>query len=73
MVTRRRAASLMQLVKDLTYVHERCRSTSMTPAQYVRVKGENYPLSILKRQYPLVELIASKLPSIAPARDGMKE
>src|SRR5439155_13031594 len=56
-----------------TYVQERCRSTAMNPTQYVRVKGETYILAALKREYPVVERIASQVPSVAPTKDAMNQ
>ena len=50
MVTHKVAATLMTLIRDLTYVYERCKSASIIkPTQPIQVKGENYILDILKR------------------------
>jgi ribosomal protein S17E len=64
----------MGLIKDLTYVYERCRSASIiTPIQHIHVKGENYLLDVLKRWYPFLEYLAKNYyPDLSKVADSMR-
>ena len=71
MVTRLGAFSLMNLVLDLSYVYERCRSMIMYPRQPTQVKGENYILDVLLRQRGFVSALAKKYQELQPVSSGL--
>jgi len=63
----------MQLVADLTYVYERCRSVALiVPSQAVRVKGENFIVQILARQFPIVQILSRYYPTTSSVTDSMR-
>jgi len=59
MITHGAVSNLMALIRDLSYVYERCRVTIDRPYQPTQVKGENYILETLRRNVPLLELLAN--------------
>lgn len=60
MVTHSAACNLMGLIRDLSYIYERCRATTLYPNQYTQVKGKNLILETLKRQHSILECLADK-------------
>jgi ribosomal protein S17E len=74
MVTHKAAATLMTLIRDLTYVYERCKSASIIkPTQPIQVKGENYILDILKRWYLTLEYLTKKYhPELSKLANSMR-
>jgi hypothetical protein len=73
MVTRRLAASLVNLAWNLAYVFERCRSMSeFTPYQFVPVKGDNFILSVLQQQYPIMDELSNFFPNLVAPRDSVR-
>jgi hypothetical protein len=74
MVTRRFAASLVNLAWNLAYVFERCRSMSeFTPYQFVPVKGDNFILSVLRQQYPLIDELSNFFPNLVAPQDSVRD
>lgn len=64
----------MLLIGDLSYVYERCRSVAeITPVQPVKVKGENYLLAILKRQYPFIKALSERYDAIRSIPDAVRD
>ena len=65
MVTHRAVYNLMNLIQDLSYLYERCRSAStIQPTQYCQVKGENRLLEALERQLPLLDMLSKTYTSL---------
>lgn len=74
LVTRRAAHTLMQAIWDLGYVYERCKSAALiAPVQVVQVKGENYILDVLKRQYPFATSLAKHYDALQSVAQAMGE
>lgn len=72
LVTRDAARDLMLLISDFSYIRERCRSAcEITPYQSIHVKGENYILEVLKRQFPIIEDISNTFESIKTVKEAI--
>lgn len=73
MVTHGGACNLMGLIKDLSYIYERCRATTLYPNQYTQVKGKNLILEALKRHLPLLECLADTYSDLNQVSSSAKE
>jgi hypothetical protein len=63
----------MRLMVDFTRVHEKCRSASTFPVQYIKVKGENAILNILKRWYPFLKALSEKQSNLNEVVNSINE
>jgi hypothetical protein len=64
----------MQLVWNLSYVYERCRSASqLAPNQLIQVKGENLILAVLQQQYSFLGSLSIHYNEIALVRDSVRD
>jgi ribosomal protein S17E len=62
----------MILGVDLTYLYERCRSASTIPVQYFPVKGKDYLLDVLKREYLFIKSLSTYYPDFTQVADSMR-
>jgi hypothetical protein len=73
LVTRLWVYRLMNLVTDLSYVYERCRSVTIVPLQPVQVKGDGYILEVLVRQQRCISILAQSYKELQTVTSGLSD
>ena len=74
MVTRSAVYHLLNLIQNLSYLYERCRSAStISPFQPFQVKGERLLLETLEQQLPLLEKLSMRYTSLTGLHKSANE